>query len=96
MQVGFGSLDIVRAELLNERYLFYFPNITNSSLFLDDIVNWNKTYTINVYGVIDFCVSNQDKVFVLSMSGLQALSVYTMINDTFTLNSSIPLLGLTF
>lgn len=52
------------------------------------------SYKTNVKGVVDFCVSNMGVVFVLTTdAGKQTIGVYKMIQNVFSLASSIVLVS---
>lgn len=57
-----------------------------------DIQLPGEFYPTNLKGVVDFCVSNMNFVFVLTTNaGIQTIGAYKMVQNVFTLHSSLQL-----
>lgn len=83
---------MVRGELLSDFYVVITDDSAEAPLSIWDIKFTPNRYTTNVKGVVDFCVSNMNVVFVLtSDAGKQTIGAYNMIQNLFSLASSIDL-----
>lgn len=86
------ATNVVRGELLSDFYVVITDDSAETPLSIWDIQLPPSSYKTNVKGVVDFCVSNMNVVFVLtSDAGKQTIGAYKMIENVFSLASSIVL-----
>lgn len=88
------ATNVVRGEMLSDFYIVITDDSVDAPLFIWDIQLPSESYPTNLKGVVDFCVSNMNVVFVLtSDAGVQTLGAYKMTQNVFTLVSSTVLLS---